>query len=139
MRRATVVTMFAATLLISLSMSSNSQTLRMGSYLHPRNDTEKALSDAYVAGLRDGYGSYWALERLQNPAAKKLYCFPENLVLKVEQAEEIIRTTIWSELRYCLPCSRVFLVRNEMQWPAQNFLQKFSGQRIKCERSYCGV
>jgi hypothetical protein len=63
----------------------------MRGYLHPRNDTEQALFSMYVAGLRDGFGFYAAVEEHQNPTAKRLYCFPRDIALKTEQAEEIIR------------------------------------------------
>ncbi len=85
----------AVSLLLLLPVSSNSQTLRMGGYLHPRDAQEKALFSMYVAGLRDGFLFYGGAERVDNPTIKPLYCFPKGIALSTEQAEEIIRR--WAE------------------------------------------
>jgi hypothetical protein len=87
--------LFAASLLISLLVPANSQTLTMGGYLHPRNADEKALFSMYVAGLRDGFMFYKAWEHAVNPTAEELYCPPKDIALVTPQAEEIIRR--WAE------------------------------------------
>jgi hypothetical protein len=86
---------FVAALFISLAVPSNSQTLRMGGYMHPKNAEERFLFSMYVAGVRDGLEFYAAVEQKQNPAAKRLFCLPKNIALVTEQAEEIIRR--WAE------------------------------------------
>jgi hypothetical protein len=96
MKRATMRLALAALFLVLQPVFSNSQTIRMGGYLHPKNVQEEVWYKMYVAGLKDGLMFYMAAELKLNPAAKRLFCFPDNLSLTTEQAEDIIKR--WAQL-----------------------------------------
>jgi hypothetical protein len=48
------MTRIVAIILGALLLAANAQTVRLGQFLHPKDDTERAFNHLYLAGVRDG-------------------------------------------------------------------------------------
>lgn len=80
-----MISVAAIVLGVFLSFAANAQTVRMGQYLHPKNDMDETFHQLYLAGVKDGLQVYNVF------ATDKLYCPPANLALTTEQADDILK------------------------------------------------
>ena len=79
--------MVVALTLVSLSSSADAGvTLR--DYKVAKNENEKTLLKMYLAGVREGL--IFLNEELAIKSRQRLFCMPDNLVLTIEQAEDIM-------------------------------------------------
>jgi hypothetical protein len=66
-----------------LSFAANAQTVTIGSYQHPKNESDGIFNKLYLSGARDGLISYSGI------STDRLFCLPGELALTVAQAEDI--------------------------------------------------
>ncbi len=69
---------------VLLSFAANAQTVRLESYLHPKNEMFRTFNQLYLAGVVDGLVIYSV------GTADKLFCMPGKLALTTEQAANIL-------------------------------------------------
>ena len=77
---------------VLLPLAANGQPVTMETYRHPKNETERKLLQWYLGGVRDGLTLSSALASSDKP-----FCIPDNLVLTVDQAENIMEG--WAKTR----------------------------------------
>jgi hypothetical protein len=78
---------------VLLSFAANAATVRVGQYLHPKNDWEKTFSELYLDGTKDGLFVYNVL------TTDKKYCPPKDFVLTTEQADDVVRRWVKKQTR----------------------------------------
>ena len=84
--------MVIALMLVGLSSSADAD-VRLRDYKAAKNENEKTLSHGtalklYLAGVREGL--IFLNEELAIKSRQRLFCMPDNLVLTIEQAEDIM-------------------------------------------------
>jgi hypothetical protein len=75
-------------MLFSLASSANAATILLKDYKSPKNEAEKAFSQLYLDGIKEGLITFNS--QLTNEGRQPLFCLPGKLALTIEQAEEIM-------------------------------------------------
>jgi hypothetical protein len=73
--------------------AANAQSIKLGRFLHPKDDVDRALNQTYLAGVQDGLLFY----NVATEPTKRLYCQPGNLAITTEQANDIVER--WAKTR----------------------------------------
>lgn len=75
-------------ILFSLTSSANAATILLRDYKAPKDEQQAAFNKIYLDGVKDGLIALQAI--LEYGGQQPFICFPKNLALTHEQAEDIM-------------------------------------------------